>query len=40
MIKAMEQVNCTTTSTFLGMDAHLPTWMLPFSTSTGLNEDR
>ena len=40
MINAMEQLNCSTTNTFLDNEQTLPACIVPFKTFTGLNEER
>ncbi len=40
MIKAMEQLNCTTTNILRGSAALLPALNVPFKTVTGLKEER
>ena len=40
MIKIMEMENCVTTKTFLNEKLLSPTLKMPFSTFTGLKEDR
>ncbi len=40
MIKAMEQLNCSTTNILRGNDAVFPTYMFPFKTFTGLKDER
>ena len=40
MIKTIETENCTTTKTLRGIAASGPALKVPFSTFTGLNDDR
>ena len=40
IINAMEKVNCSTTKTFRGNEANLPTRNVPFKTFIGSNFDK
>src|SRR5688500_10704178 len=40
MIRKIDMENCITTSTFLGIEADLPTRNVPFNTLIGWNEER